>query len=411
MINELLAYIQNKLSICDEESLVRICKSSFTSDEIKNAKTLLYDSIPTNKLKVRKNKGKEERDLYDILNLFKTTEEDVIPLFVARQLEKLPPILFDHLDCTKLLKDLLKLQNDLEMIKTNYVTQEQLSECKIEITQLKNNNLSSTTVHRDVNIRRGAWLCDSGPVGLSYTNNSSINDSSDNIEVYSEALDRTPSAKHNNVRVNRKLIRSNQRSPPLEKVCGSDNENAAATECVGQVEMTSPLPAVSSADNDNVVSKTDASVSKRPCVISAHGPVELQNKIENGGWQTVKKRKKNPYRYYGTSGIAKDKEGNFKAAEQKVPIFITKVHKDTMNKDIEDYVYRKTNETITLETISFKQERDYKAFKFFVLKSKLSTFLDDKLWPEGIVFRRFINFRPRKANGNSAVPASRFNVI
>lgn len=49
-----------------------------------------------------------------------------------------------------------------------------------------------------------------------------------------------------------------------------------------------------------------------------------------------------------------------------------------------------------------KHEKDYNAYKVFVPKHKLSVFLDDKLWPEGITFRRFIEFRKRgKYNNNT----------
>lgn len=95
VIDEMFSYIQNKISVSDEETLVRICTSSFTSEEIKISKTLLFESLPTSQRKiVRKNKRKEERDLEDIINVLKTVDPDFVPLFVAHQLEKLPPILF-----------------------------------------------------------------------------------------------------------------------------------------------------------------------------------------------------------------------------------------------------------------------------------------------------------------------------
>lgn len=65
---------------------------------------------------------------------------------------------------------------------------------------------------------------------------------------------------------------------------------------------------------------------------------------------------------------------------------------------------------ISLEKITFKQERDHKAFKFFVPEHKLSMFLDDKLWPQGIIFRRFVNFRQKRANSNIAVSATQHEV-
>lgn len=103
VIDEMLSYIQNKLSVIDEETLVRLCTSAFTAAEIKISKALLFESVPTGKRNVlRKGDRKEQREINDIMNLFRTADPSSIPVFVARQLEKLPPILFDHLDCTKL---------------------------------------------------------------------------------------------------------------------------------------------------------------------------------------------------------------------------------------------------------------------------------------------------------------------
>lgn len=121
VIDEMLSYIQNKISVSDEETLVRICTSSFTSEEIKISKTLLFESLPTSQRKiVRKNKRKEERDLEDIINVLKTVDPDFVPLFVAHQLEKLPPILFEHLDCSKILKDLMRLRTEIDDVKNTY---------------------------------------------------------------------------------------------------------------------------------------------------------------------------------------------------------------------------------------------------------------------------------------------------
>lgn len=89
----------------DNESIIQICKSAFTEEDIKFAKNLLFQAIPKSKRMItRKNKGKCMRDLEDIILHFKETDPEVIPIFVARELHKLPPISFDHIDVTSLLK-------------------------------------------------------------------------------------------------------------------------------------------------------------------------------------------------------------------------------------------------------------------------------------------------------------------
>lgn len=47
-----------------------------------------------------------------------------------------------------------------------------------------------------------------------------------------------------------------------------------------------------------------------------------------------------------------------------------------------------------------KQEKHYNAYKLFVTKHKIDTFLDDKLWPSGVSFRRFVHFHMRRRNND-----------
>lgn len=74
VIYVLLAFMQNKIGVMDKESLVRLYSTAFKEKEIENAKNLLSGSVTTNIRKiVRKNVGKEQRDLY-IVSIFKQTQ-------------------------------------------------------------------------------------------------------------------------------------------------------------------------------------------------------------------------------------------------------------------------------------------------------------------------------------------------
>ncbi|CAG9124581.1 unnamed protein product [Plutella xylostella] len=171
--------IENKISVIDEDTLLRICTSAFSNDEIQKSKSLLFDAVPTTKRKIqRKKEGKGHRDLEDIMSLFKSVPAEVMPVFVSRELEKLPPVTFDHLDCTQLLKDIVRLQAEINNIKETYVTSTQLQEFKSEL-QVKNN--SPLLPICSVNTGRGAWCLDSGPIGLSQCDIASVNDSLDTI--------------------------------------------------------------------------------------------------------------------------------------------------------------------------------------------------------------------------------------
>lgn len=128
-------------------------------------------------------------------------------------------------------------------------------------------------------------------------------------------------------------------------------------------------------------------------------PKLIQNEKEDGSkWQKVEYRKKKTrYTFLGEAGKAKTSLSSFKAAEKRMPIFITNIHPETMEADIIDYIKEKTQEKVSLEKINTKKAVDHKAYKFFVAMSKVSLFLDEKIWPEGIIFRRFVHYKNRRA--------------
>lgn len=94
-----------------------------------------------------------------------------------------------------------------------------------------------------------------------------------------------------------------------------------------------------------------------------------------------------------------DNSEKFKAAEIKIPLFISNVHKET--DDVCEYNKNKTSEIVSLEKIKMKKDRPYNVYKMFVNKNKLEIFLDDQFWRDGITFRRFIHFEYRKVEGKS----------
>lgn len=65
---------------------------------------------------------------------------------------------------------------------------------------------------------------------------------------------------------------------------------------------------------------------------------------------------------------------------------------ETNESDIVAYICDKTQQNVKLHKIITKRQ-DQKSFKFFVSENNLSMFLDERLWPRGIIFRRFINYK------------------
>lgn len=178
VICELLSFVQNKINIMNEDSICRLCTTTYTKEEISEAKDLLFDSVLTIKRKVlRKKEGRSQKDLEDIICLFKDTDPDKTPIFVSRDLNKLPPVTFDHVDASKLLKDLIILRDNMRHFEENYVSKELFNSLRKEV-----DNLMAASVVNDfdcyVNPNRGTFrfhdgALDSGPMGLPHLSHDS----------------------------------------------------------------------------------------------------------------------------------------------------------------------------------------------------------------------------------------------
>ncbi|XP_045539302.1 uncharacterized protein LOC123722214 [Papilio machaon] len=340
VIDELLAYIQNKVSVVDEETLIRLCTSSFTKEEIEKSKSLLYSALPADKRKIqRKRKGKENRDVDDIIGIIKSTDPDILPVYVAKQLEKLPPITFDHLDCTALLKDLIRLKSDIECIKSTYATNEQVDELKTEVNNLKYASILPTPIC-NIDTKRGAWNMDSGPIGLSHVNDTELSDNN------KEQLAMISTNNNNNGRREyREVVQTNTQT----NTCSNNSMQQSQIQrvkCVrNYTKQNKPVSHPS-----NVCKQSAAAVSNQLCDNSMQRPAEVfaeypqnEKNSNESEWSTVK-RFKNKYRFAGKTGVAKDGEGMFKAAVRMIPIFISNIHNDTKDDEIINYIRLKTNE-------------------------------------------------------------------
>lgn len=157
-----------------------------------------------------------------------------------------------------------------------------------------------------------------------------------------------------------------------------------------RVSNETAVPTTPTNVNMRVGTKTIADVVKAS-VPSAECKQQLGK--SDDGWTTIV-RKKSVLRNRFTSETGRASgDLKFKAAPvPKVPLYISNVCKSTTESDIAEYIFKKTSESVVLEKINCKRERDYNSFKLFVSRNKLHIFMDSAVWPEGISFRRFVLF-------------------
>lgn len=413
VINEVLAFVSNKIDVMKEDGITQICTSAFSDLEIKMAKDLLFESLPASRRKkIRKGTGKARRDIDDIVTLMKEVNPELCPIFVARDLHRLPPVYFDHVDTTRLLKDILILQQDVKKINDQFATKEQLDTLALDLNALKNTSLVNGSEFTKVNTKRGAFLdsyeYNSGPMGLLHMSENSetaesIKSTGYNENIYRSIVQAQNSSDECNYNSN---INCKNASIEIEEknvnksVVGKDSQKNAA--------ITHSLPNESSppATSNTAPPLNDALARKHTAAASVGGMKQksLADIVREGEWKPpiqsdewiLCQKQKSRNRFVGNRGNAVVGDEFFKAADTKIPIYIYNVSKEVPVCEINKYIQRKTSLSVTIEKMNMKRAKDYDAYKIFVPKHKLNIFMTDEFWPDGVAYRRFFDFKYKK---------------
>lgn len=378
VICELLAFIQNKQDVMDEKSLVTLCITSFSKEDIDAAKNLLFSAVSQRKIR-RKNAKKSFKDLHDVIAVFKESNPEDLPTFVAKELQKLPPLTFDHIDASRLLKDVILLKNDLQLIKDSYATLEQLQEIKAELLHAKQASIIATPNHF-VNIKRGGGcqnsICfDSGPFGLPHI---PVSTQRDNAPA--DCIDNQHSPAHSHS--GETAVRSPSQPQPPESMID-----------MGTVDKLLVQKSVCTDNKVHYSTPASKTKSKTLAEIVNEGQQLKSTEPSSEDWIRIQ-RKRHRNRFVTVEGKAyMSPQEKFKAADIKIPLFINNVDKNTKEADIMEYISSKTQVNVNLRKVNSKEQKQYNAYIVYVPKNKLSVFMNDSLWPEGVYFRRFVDFK------------------
>uniref|UniRef100_A0A2A4JA45 Mutant cadherin n=1 Tax=Heliothis virescens TaxID=7102 RepID=A0A2A4JA45_HELVI len=337
----------------DEDSIVKVCNSAFSSEDVDIAKTLLFKSVTTTIKKVtRRSQNKVFRDLEDIIMVFKNTDPENVPIFVAKDLNKLPPVTFDHIDVTRLMKDIIVLQSEIKQIKEEYATKELLENIKNHCNKSQSSDIKNSE-------ERGASTLNAKNV---------LDDES--ICVFEQGCSYADLTKQISPRAVTPM-RHGGNAVPLAEV---------QTKTLNVTAVQLPM-------NTHDVRQETPSCGNEE------------------GWTLVKSRKKHS-RFVGKKGTNVDSTSKFKAADIKIPFLLYNVAKGVSSADIASYVKEKTQVDVVPELIEVKHSKEYASFKLYIPKQQIDLFEKDNIWPEGVFFRRYFVFKTKSTRGTETNKAS-----
>ncbi|KAJ8728435.1 hypothetical protein PYW08_016820 [Mythimna loreyi] len=362
--NELLAFLQQKLDVMDEVSAVQICATNFSEEDIAAAKLLLFSVLNKRDQMPSRRRDGTKKSLQDIITLFKETDPDDVPTFVAKELHKLPPVTFDHVDVTSLLKDIVFLRASLtDVLEKLDASQKTVADLRKEFDEFRNNAAAtrSSVDASNINMRHGTGLDILSP-------NSASAVSSPAHTSFAEVAECRNYVLRSSVPVTA--------APP----CSA----ARAPRPVQLPVLAAPASPICR-DFASVTASTPGATNPRPV------PDKAKNKVENNdGFVTVQRRKHRTQTNRNRCGIAPATPSvSLRAAAPNTPIYISRLHYTTRVEDIVEYVCHKTKFALRVQLLESHRNVNFKAFVVRVPNSFLPVVLKEDFWPQGVVFRRF----------------------
>lgn len=373
--NELLAFIQHAIDTMDEISILQICKTNFKREEICSSKELLYRTLgKADLMPSRRRDEKGERSLQDIINLLKETDPDDVPAFVAKRLHKLPPVTFDHVDVTRLLKDITTLKATLAEVQLKLEASESaISDLRAELLSLKStDSVSRSSVASNVNMRRGAQ----------------------NASVGSIESATTPECAP---------LAADERNSP--RPAADSPARPAAMELTSRGTTSTPSRDYAAAAAA-VPSRRSQPQGKKPCEAPRKSVTEGSPKkqCDKEGFIKVERRKKKPAsrNHHGNAPVGQ--EHSLRPEVRSTQLYVSRLHWSTKVEELVDYVRRKSKFTLRVERLASRHKVNFSSFVIRVPTHHLETFMKEDFWPQGVVFRKFRGRLPADSRYTSLTP-------
>lgn len=353
--NELLSFLQQKLDVMTELSAIQICSTNFSEEDIAAAKLLLFTTLNKRDQMVSRRRDGTKKSLQDIISLLKVTDPDDVPTFVARDLNKLPPVTFDHVDVTSLLKDIVLLKASLKDVNEKLeASQKDVSILRNELNELRNSGTFSGTVTcvNNVNTRRGAAL-DTSNVSFA----SAVLSSPQRVVETAECAVRSP------------------RTPAPSPVTPARNS----------------VPAKRPSGPPTPVSVPAATSNKPPPVKKATRAYNIakEERGDEDGFIKVVKKKRKPTRKNQCGTALTGENHLLRPAVHTTQLYVSRLHYSTKAEEIVEYIRVKTNYKLRVVRLESRRNVNFNSFVVRVPTAELSTFTDVEFWPRGVVFRKF----------------------
>ncbi|XP_075990139.1 uncharacterized protein LOC142985779 [Anticarsia gemmatalis] len=267
---------------------------------------------------------------------------DDVPTFVAKELHKLPPVTFDHVDVTSLLKDIVSLKASLA----------------------------------DVLVNTRCIECQHVPASRRFAV----------VELCVSISDAHPS-------------RTVECSAPATPTPAP----APVTSPCDVARTARPVPLPRPAAPVKTQIRDFASVTASTAVPKTKFlPKDTGNGNEDDEGFVKVQRKKRATRTQNRSGTApKEPTPCLRAAIPTTPVSVSRLHYLTKKEDVVTYISKRTKYQMRVQLLEARRNVGFKSFVVRVPNDVLPLVMKENFWPVGVVFRRFRGLIPQDSTNDT----------
>ncbi|KAI5635711.1 hypothetical protein NE865_11617 [Phthorimaea operculella] len=376
LINELLCFVQCKSVILDEQSLLQICESAFTDKDVEIARKVLADLslLRTS----RQGEGKKKRSLQDIINVVKEqASNQQLPVFVAKDLHRLPPVTFDYIDVSTLLREITCLKQDVHNIQCDYIRGRDIADIRDQVQ-----NLQAKTKEFDDS--------KAGKKTLKHKNE----EHKKNKSTYSADTEKK-------VDVETDTARGASERPSTANDVSRAARAPRAPRAAGAPRAPPPPPRHSRPHPPVAPENTPENIPLRATISPAHksrltfdDTIIDHNIIDTDDSFTTVVNKKTRYRSIKKTNNKVGKAQLTASTKTLVAprltyIYASRFLPDTSVDDISTFLQESGKSVVKIEKLTQYKSTDFSSFKLTIYQAQEDSFLSEELWPSGIVYRRF----------------------
>ena len=397
IVNEVLCYIQNKMDTEAKEVIVNLASQFFSYEEIVAAKKLLYEMAPVTRRRLIIHRGddKTKQEVADIYYHFHSVELNDIPLFLALDIGRLPPLTSNSNDMTTILqniesmqthiKTLTEAQKTMSEVMASHICREQLSNTdKTENTigPIEGSGRSQGATSEEIHAsQESSTTLESDDLESSLSQHSSIssdNASDDEVNEDSGAqgapvlkVAKTSQAASAYPKIKTRIFSSNKNSGPR-----STNIRKQPAAPTGGTYLSSNLVSDRSIPQNRQVSP-DSHQGRQ--LNQNHKPQSAKDNVVQGTGTAP-----------GLRAINKQRQTVSTDAGNRTctGIFITRLRPHTTANDVETYLRHETGISVKAEKLPTRYN-SYSSFYIRCGDPQRATLLDGRVWPTGSLVKPY----------------------